>query len=111
MRSTIAEIDRYLAAALAGGVVSALTSSLESYYLGWCIELTLLFFDFDGWSNYLMASGIMVTPYAVLGGLFAVGVYRLQIRKEIGGICRCRKCGYILKGITEPKCSECGEVI
>jgi hypothetical protein len=24
---------------------------------------------------------------------------------------RCRKCGYILRGISEPKCSECGEVI
>jgi rubrerythrin len=24
---------------------------------------------------------------------------------------RCRKCGYILKGIKEPICSECGEKI
>jgi len=24
---------------------------------------------------------------------------------------RCRKCGYILKGIKEPRCSECGERI
>jgi len=24
---------------------------------------------------------------------------------------RCRKCGYILRGITEPRCSECGERI
>ena len=24
---------------------------------------------------------------------------------------RCRKCGYILRGITEPRCSECGESI
>ncbi len=23
----------------------------------------------------------------------------------------CRKCGYILRGITEPRCSECGERI
>ena len=23
----------------------------------------------------------------------------------------CRKCGYILKGITKPRCSECGERI
>ena len=22
---------------------------------------------------------------------------------------RCRKCGYILRGISEPRCSECGE--
>ena len=24
---------------------------------------------------------------------------------------RCRKCGYILRGISEPRCSECGERI
>ena len=24
---------------------------------------------------------------------------------------RCRKCGYILRGIPEPRCSECGEKI
>lgn len=24
---------------------------------------------------------------------------------------RCRRCGYILRGITEPRCSECGERI
>jgi hypothetical protein len=24
---------------------------------------------------------------------------------------RCRECGYILRGISEPRCSECGEVI
>jgi hypothetical protein len=24
---------------------------------------------------------------------------------------RCRKCGYLLRGITEPRCPECGERI
>jgi rubrerythrin len=24
---------------------------------------------------------------------------------------RCRKCGYILRGLTEPRCPECGESI
>jgi hypothetical protein len=24
---------------------------------------------------------------------------------------RCRKCGYILRGISDPRCSECGEQI
>ena len=24
---------------------------------------------------------------------------------------RCRRCGYILRGITEPRCPECGEAI
>ena len=29
----------------------------------------------------------------------------------LDGDTRCRKCGYILRGISEPRCSECGEVI
>lgn len=28
-----------------------------------------------------------------------------------GSETRCRKCGYILRGIPEPRCSECGERI
>ena len=32
-------------------------------------------------------------------------------RRHGGGETRCRKCGYILRGITEPRCSECGERI
>jgi hypothetical protein len=27
------------------------------------------------------------------------------------GQTRCRKCGYTLRGITEPRCPECGEKI
>jgi hypothetical protein len=27
------------------------------------------------------------------------------------GELRCRKCGYILRGISEPRCPECGEAI
>ena len=31
--------------------------------------------------------------------------------KRPDGETRCRKCGYILRGITEPRCPECGEKI
>ena len=40
--------------------------------------------------------------------LIAVSIYRGA--SESGGP-RCRKCGYILRGITEPRCPECGERI
>ncbi len=35
----------------------------------------------------------------------------LTPRETKGGHTRCGKCGYILKGLTEPRCSECGERI
>ena len=41
-------------------------------------------------------------------GLFTRRYYRL---KGLGCQTRCRKCGCILRGITEPRCSECGERI
>lgn len=25
--------------------------------------------------------------------------------------CRCRKCGYVLRGLSEPTCPECGEAV
>ena len=33
------------------------------------------------------------------------------IRPRSDGLTRCGKCGYILKGISEPRCPECGKRI
>ena len=38
-------------------------------------------------------------------------VISLFITKNHDSECRCRKCGYILKGIKKPECPECGEPI
>src|SRR5438128_1143533 len=35
----------------------------------------------------------------------------LSPRKRISRETRCRKCGYILRGLTQPRCPECGERI
>lgn len=47
--------------------------------------------------------------------LLAFGVYGLLTRffapLSLDRETRCRKCGYILRGISEPRCSECGERI
>ena len=40
-----------------------------------------------------------------------VFLYVLTPREVKDGHTRCGKCGYILKGLTEPRCSECGEQI
>ncbi len=41
----------------------------------------------------------------------AVLAHVLTPKERLDGETRCRKCGYILKGLTEPRCSECGERI
>ena len=41
----------------------------------------------------------------------AVLAHMLTPKEPKDGHTRCGKCGYILKGLTEPRCSECGERI
>ncbi len=50
---------------------------------------------------------------ALLAGPTATAVllHMLTPREVNDGHTRCGKCGYILKGLTEPRCSECGERI
>ena len=66
-----------------------------------------------------------VQPYGLLSGLGVLGfllctavgvwVYAVVNRRfgpsGFDNETRCRKCGYILRGVTEPRCSECGERI
>ena len=67
-----------------------------------------------------------IVPYALWRGsfvLFTVGPAALiaactfaKLSKRYGkaradGESRCRRCGYILRGLSEPRCSECGEWI
>ncbi len=48
----------------------------------------------------------------LVGPFFAsVLTHVLTPRETKDGHTRCGKCGYILKGLTEPRCSECGEQI
>ena len=35
----------------------------------------------------------------------------IALHRFRGEDCRCRRCGYILHGISEPRCPECGERI
>jgi len=57
-----------------------------------------------------------VAIFSALPATVAVGVFtavdRYLCAKEGGEFeTRCRKCRYILRGITEPRCPECGEKI
>ena len=55
---------------------------------------------------FLLASGPIVFSFAIYGIL--TKHYGLKI---LDSETRCRKCGYILRGISEPRCPECGERI
>ncbi len=47
----------------------------------------------------------------MFGCVVTVLVYSFILTPRDDGETRCRRCGYILKGLSKPECSECGEVI
>jgi len=50
--------------------------------------------------------------FHVLPGWLTVGVFiGLTKKHPTHTECCCRKCGFILRGISEPRCPECGEPI
>lgn len=62
-------------------------------------------------------AGVIVLVFGLMPCLLAMLAYELLIRDLRSRILsfrpetRCRKCGYILRGISEPRCPECGERI
>lgn len=52
---------------------------------------------------FLPGAAVALSTYGILTALFG-GAHR-------DSETRCRKCGYILRGITEPRCPECSERI
>ena len=57
---------------------------------------------------------ILGTVLLVLAPAVALTVYMMLTSwrtTEYDVETRCRKCAYILRGITEPRCPECGEGI
>ena len=75
----------------------------------------------DFFRDELLGHGFLGTAVGVNVGWFiplfclvllAYGLLtRLYGPANFDGETRCRKCGYILKGISEPRCPECGERI
>ena len=78
------------------GVVAAMGEFNHSHMtLGFLVQTLLL---------YLL-------PVTLLAALIGAVTYRKLSKPVAYAECRCRRCGYILKGISKLECPECGEVI
>lgn len=62
-----------------------------------------------GWFSGLGVAAFLFCAAAGVGA-YALLTHWFGTRREDDET-RCRKCGYILRGITEPRCPECGERI
>jgi hypothetical protein len=67
----------------------------------------------DAWNFLWWISGWALP--LLMGWAAAVGVFltvgRLLSRRPGDGYTRCGRCGYILEGLKEPRCPECGHRI
>lgn len=61
-------------------------------------------------SSFESPGAKQLLAHSVWTTLLAVGCL-LQTRRKIPKETHCRSCDYILKGLSEPKCPECGERI
>ncbi len=90
-------------------IVSVIVGGIAGYALYWA-----------GWLLFLQPASLyslsVARLFAFVGFLAppviaTVLAHVLTPKKRLDGYTRCGKCGYILKGLTEPRCSECGERI
>ncbi len=95
---------RIIVAVIVGGIAGL------ALYLAY----TLLFIR--GWTgstafqrwHFFVSFAVAFVPGPIIA---TVLVHMLTPKVMLDGHTRCGKCGYILKGLTEPRCSECGDRI
>ena len=106
MQVTKQSAARVTIAVASGTIAIVIGYNIEAYFAGWVSGWTP-----TTWWSEMSPLIIYGGPLFVIGCLLAVFVYANIFRPEQDGECRCRRCGYILKGISKPECPECGEVI
>ena len=89
---------RVLAATVAGSVSGALVLFLVTVWMQPMTSALVL---------AMIGGGLVVTSLTAVGAFHVLGAR--SSRQD--GHTYCGHCGYILKGITEPRCPECGERI
>lgn len=100
-------------------MVAFMAAVLTSAVLGICLEQRL--FDIALWFVYRITDDMFLVVHlfyaskAAMSSLVptsvAIAVYASMRGTASPYTTVCRKCGYTLRGISEPRCPECGERI
>ena len=98
----------FLLAIGTGAAVLLAIHACLNYFSLWYANLSL---PPGYWRSYVLRVLIISTPTYLVACSVVVLMYRWISGPTPGSECRCRRCGYILRGISKPECSECGEVI
>ena len=99
-RATIAVV---VSAILAGLLGTFVVNAFLLFFGSWKLDRPMA----TGAAVALTALLFMTLPLVIYGVLGHIYPPQLPFDRET----RCRKCGYILRGISEPRCPECGERI
>ncbi len=102
---------RFILAMVAGAMVTALvTLCTYPYVTAWILEpLARRGPGPLSSSTYATLAQVPTIAILALPGLLAAVLIVAQRHRDPET--RCRNCGYILRGIPEPRCPECGERI
>ena len=73
-------------------------------------NISWLLLGTEGWAAYVVAKSVV---YTMPTTAFCLTIFALLGRQAPGkaGESSCRRCGYILRGLSAPRCPECGEAI
>jgi len=115
-RAAIAVGSGGICGVLWNGPVLHLVRSIAGWPVAYCIQIPLMKIGLPQTIERQLGIAawrpLVSYPPAIIAGLVT---YHMLTRhysdRPPGGETRCRKCGYILRGITEPRCPECGERI
>jgi hypothetical protein len=88
------------------GVPFGQNALLEPVLDGWVDAIE----DWTGFTVAVWGTILLLSTPSVLVGMLAFNWLHTRGVRDDGHL-HCLKCGYILKGITEPRCPECGERI
>jgi hypothetical protein len=105
MRNNIRAIARFIVAVFFGVIAYSVVNPLNLDPLMWYSNAPFA----DSIIGHLFLYALVASIGCVVTAL--VYAFILKPQDEGDGECRCRKCGYILRGLSKPECSECGEVI
>lgn len=110
--------------------IAALASSVGVFFIAAAVSMRLTYggyaaSDFgpfwspvESWQAFMNDRGLPQLGYLcsdpmIYSPAFVVGLlaWRIQQRPRSDGHLHCTKCDHILKGLTAPRCPECGTVI
>lgn len=120
MRITKRIILRVIVACWLAAFFATVASAIEQQYLGWLSNLggslqppvsPYAPTTWEYFRNTLLMASCIILPPCLLGSLLAIVIILIIPDPTHDTETHCRKCSYILKGLSKPQCPECGEAI